>query len=173
MELNTHLKLIQSITGRNDEVVLQFFVAFSRFEYALKRAGFVKGDRHNNASADWCRFAQDRIDPRISGIMDTGFTEARSYLLQKSPQRQILRSNNNIGWSANSKWSNESEGEYLLRLVKDTRNNLFHGGKYPLPDGPVSDCTLRNSQLLQACLTILNYCLSIDEEVKSFFEEHL
>jgi hypothetical protein len=51
-EMSTHHKLIQSLTGGSDEMVWQFFVTFSRFEYALKRAGFVKGDRYNNALPD-------------------------------------------------------------------------------------------------------------------------
>jgi hypothetical protein len=75
-------------------------------------------------------------------------------------------------WRANSKRSSEGEGGYLLRLVRDTRNNLFHGGKYPSPDGPVNDQILRNSQLLQACFTILEKCRSLDGDVKHFFEEH-
>ena len=169
--MNTHLNLIQSITGGNDEIVLQFLVTFSRFEYALKRAGFVKGDRHNNASADWCRFAREKLHSRLADIPDTEFTEARWYLLQEPPGKQIfVKDKRIVRWEANSQWSRESEAEYLLRLVKDVRNNLFHGGKYP--DGPVGEQT-RNRRLLQACLTILDYCLSTDEKVKCFFEEHV
>jgi len=172
-EMSTHHKLIQSLTGGNYEIVWQFFVTFSRFEYALKRAGFVKGDNHGNALPDWGKFARERLDARIADTTDTEFTKARSYLLQEPPQRQIfVESNKSMQWRANSKRGSEGEGEYLLRLVRDTRNNLFHGGKYPAPDGPVNDQTLRNSQLLQACLTILKKCRSLDGDVKHFFEEH-
>jgi hypothetical protein len=171
--LNTHHMLIQSITGGNDEVVLQFFVAFSRFEYALKRSGFVKCGPSHSVLPDWNKFASERLDEQIEDLMDTEFTAARSYLFQKPPQRQILRSNNTTGWCENSKRHNESEGVYLLRLVRDVRNNLFHGGKYPRPDGLVTDQALHNSQLLQACLTILEKCLSLDAKVKGYFEEHV
>jgi len=171
--MSTHHKLIQSLTGDNDEIVCQFFVTFSRFEYALKRAGFVKGDSYDNALPDWDRFARERLDGRIADITDTEFTKASSYLLQEPPLRQtFVKSNKSMQWRANSKRSSEGEGEYLLRLVKDVRNNLFHGGKYPLPDGPVNDQALRNSQLLQACLTVLEKCRSLDAKVKRFFEEH-
>jgi hypothetical protein len=172
VEMSTHHKLIQSLTG-SDEMVWQFFVTFSRFEYALKRAGFVKGDSYDNALPDWGRFAREKLNAQIADITDAEFTKARSYLLQEPPRRQtFVKSNKSMQWRANSKRSSEGEGEYLLRLVRDARNNLFHGGKYPSPDGPVNDQTLRNSQLLQACLTILEKCRLLDGAVKHFFEEH-
>ncbi len=167
--MSMHHDLIRSLTGDNGEIVLQFFVAFSRFEYALKRAGFVKGDRHNNASADWCRFANERLPTRLADIMDPEFTEASLYLLHEPPGKQIFyEAGRIVRWQANSQRSRECEAEYLLRLVKDVRNNLFHGGKYP--DGPVRN-QARNKRLLQACLTILEKCLSLDADVKHFFEE--
>lgn len=168
--MSTHHDLIRLLTGDNGEIVLQFFVTFSRFEYALKRAGFVKGDSHNNASADWCGFARERLNARLASITDTEFTEARSYLLHEPPGKQIfVEAGRIVRWQANSQRSRECEGEYLLRLVKDVRNNLFHGGKYP--DGPVSN-QARNKRLLQTCLTILEKCLALDADVKDFFEEH-
>jgi hypothetical protein len=173
MQMSTHHNLIQSLTGGNDEIVLQFFANFSRFECALKRAGFVKGDRNDNALPDWCRFAKERLDARLADISDKEFIKATSYLLQKPPRKQIfVKSNKSMQWQANSKRSGEGEAEYLLRLVRDVRNNLFHGGKYSPADGPVSGQALRNDQLLQACLTILDKCRSLDANVKRFVEEH-
>jgi len=168
--LSTHSNLIQSLTGDTGELVLQFFITFSRFEYALKRAGFVKNGAYGNASPDWQRFAKKRLEAQLASIPDTEFTEAKSYLLQKPPQRQTyVKSNKSMQWQNNTKRSEEGEVEYLLRLVRDVRNNLFHGGKYP--EKPVSEQSLRNSKLLQACLTILEKCLSLNADVKCFFEE--
>jgi hypothetical protein len=65
----------------------------------------------------------------------------------------------------------ESDERYLLRLVRDVRNNLFHGGKYPAPTGPVDGEVLRNSKLLKACLTILDRCQSLHADVSRVFEE--
>lgn len=167
--MSVHHNLIRLLTGDNGETVLQFLVTFSRFEYALKRAGFVKGDRYDNALPDWCRFAKERLDAWLVEITDAEFTKAKSYLLCKPPRKQIfVKSQKIMQWQANSPRSGEGEAEYLLRLVKDVRNNLFHGGKYP--DGPVRD-QARNRRLLQACLTILEKCLSLDVKVEHFFEE--
>jgi hypothetical protein len=168
--VNTHHKLIWSLTGDNDELVLRFFATFSRFEYALKRAGFVRSDVYNNALADWQRFARKKGNTLLDDITDRKFVEARSFLLQEPPQKQVVTATDKrLRWQANPKRSEEGDAEYLLRLVRDVRNNLFHGGKYP--DRPVSERRLRNSMLLEACVTILEKCLSLDDDVKHFFED--
>jgi len=168
--VNTHRNLIQSLTGDDSELVLQFFVTFSRFEYALKRAGFVRSDGYNNASADWQRFARKKGNALLDDIPDMEFTDAKSFLLREPPQKQVVTATDrSLRWQANTKRREEGDAEYLLRLVKDVRNNLFHGGKYPYE--AVSGQALRNSTLLQACLAILEKCLSLDADVKHFFED--
>jgi hypothetical protein len=168
--VNTHHNLIQSLTGDDSELVLQFFATFSRFEYALKRAGFVRSDWYNNASADWQRFARKKGNALLDDITDRKFVEARSFLLREPPQKQVvIAADRSLRWQANTKRSEEGDAEYLLRLVRDVRNNLFHGGKYP--NQAVSGRRLRNSMLLEACLTILEKCLSLDADVKHFFED--
>jgi hypothetical protein len=168
--LSTHSNLIQSLTGDNGELVLQFFVTFSRFEYALKRAGFVKNGAYGNASPDWQRFANEKGNALLDDPTDIEFTEACSFLLREPPRKQIVvASHRSLQWQKNTKRSGEGNVEYLLRLVKDVRNNLFHGGKYPYE--PVSGQALRNSKLLRSCLTILEKCLSLDANVKDFFED--
>ncbi len=87
---STHLDLIRSLTGGNDKLVLEFFVVFSRFECALKRAKFVKGDKYGNALPDWKLFA-DKLNGRFTSITNRDFTVAQSHLLQKPPQKQEVR----------------------------------------------------------------------------------
>jgi hypothetical protein len=169
--MNTNHELIQSLTGDNGELILRFFVTFSRFEYALKRAGFVRGDR-NDALPDWSTFAKEKGNALFDGPQDNEFIDARAFLFREPPKKQIKRvtaSGTSLGWQVNTHGSGESDAEYLLRLVRAVRNNLFHGGKYP--DAPVNGQRLRNSRLLQACLVILERCLALDARVKQFFEE--
>lgn len=163
--MSIHHTLIQSLTGDNDELVVQFFVTFSRFEYALKRAGYVKGSHY--ASADWNSFAKKKLETKIASVQNPEFIKAKAFLLDAPPQKQIVVNNNHMRWQNNLKRHEEGDAEYVLRLVRDVRNNLFHGGKYP--DGIVSEQSLRNTDLLQACLVILAECLLLDDDVKEFF----
>lgn len=166
--MNMHRDLLRSLTGDDSELVLQFFVTFSRFEYALKRAGFLKDKKY--AEADWQRFAREKGDALVDGVTDTEFTKARSFLLWEPPQKQVVEATGrSLRWQENPRRSGENDAEYLLRLVRGVRNNLFHGGKYPTQ--AVSGKRLRNSKLLQACVTILEKCLSLDADVKRFFED--
>lgn len=162
--------LIRSPTGDDGALVMEFFVFFSRFEFALKRAHFVKKDRFGNASPDWDAFACD-LNKRNAECPDEDFAKAKKFLIDHPPQRQVYTDqggNKDWKWGPNKKRDNESEWQHLLRLVRDVRNNLFHGGKFP--DGPV-DGTERNCQLLRACLAILEQCRLLDDGVKRSFEE--
>ena len=167
--MSSHRNLIQSLSGGNGELVLEFFATFSRFEYALKRAHFVKPNR-NDARPDWDSFA-DALNGKFAAITDPDFISAKSYLRNKPPCKQKVDKASSMGWkwlSNKPQETGESDERYFLRLVRDVRNNLFHGGKYP--DGPVDE-PARNSQLLQACLTILDKCLPMNDFVARFFRE--
>ena len=61
---------------------------------------------------------------------------------------------------------NESEIEFLLRMVRTVRNNLFHGGKYNIE---VHEEVERTELLLQNSLTILMACLRLSQEVERQF----
>ena len=43
-------------------MAVEFFAAFSRFEFALKRGGFLSGEIGGKAGPDWNRFA-DALEP--------------------------------------------------------------------------------------------------------------
>ncbi len=81
------MRELEAITGGDGELVLSFFVSFSRFECALKRAHFVKEGAYGNAHADWSDFV-DKLNGRLGAITDKDFREARSYLLDTSPCKQ-------------------------------------------------------------------------------------
>lgn len=172
--MSTHHNLIQSLAGGNGELVLKFFANFSAFECALKQAHFVRGDKNNNAVPDWDRFA-DTLNGQLAALKDRDFINAKLYLLKEPPKKQMFtKSNKGVRWEENSKRSTETDERYLLRLVRDVRNNLFHGGKYPSTStAPPTGEALRNSKLLEACLTILDKCRALNADVGTFFEEAL
>jgi hypothetical protein len=70
-----------------------------------------------------------------------------------------------LGWKKVKRRAGDSEERYLLRLIKTVRNNLFHGGTFANPGGPVED-PARNRPLLNACITILKACLYVSPELK-------
>jgi len=59
---------------------------------------------------------------------------------------------------------------WLLRMIRCTRNNLFHGGKFLLI--PISDPS-RNRELLIHSMEILKTCLAFDSEVNRWFLEDI
>jgi hypothetical protein len=148
------------------DVVLQFFAVFSRFEYSLKRSGFLKhGDR---AEANWGMYANS-LRGHFGRVQDEQFQGAVTFLLREPPKTQIV-SGVDLGWRDTAIGDGEYHERYVLRLVGTVRNNLFHGGKYPIPVGPMDDVA-RNKRLLEASLTVLKQCLELSDTVRATFEE--
>lgn len=142
------------------DLVTGFSIQFSRFEYALKRAGYCK--QCKNAKPDWKRFAQEHeklFDAKKDGKLET----AVQYLRAKPPKKQV-QENGKLGWQAVEKKS--AQLEQILCWIKTIRNNLFHGGKFP--SGPVDEPG-RDTKLLENCVAILRECLSLDKEVQRYF----
>lgn len=158
--------LLEDFDG-DKQLVFQFFVDFSRFEYALKRTGFLKY-RDRRAEANWDTFANS-VRAQLGDVRDPDFIEARRLLLSRPPQTQVAVGGK-LGWQETGRGDGESEERYLLRLVRVVRNNLFHGGKYPYPFGPVAE-PARDRELLQAGVVILQTCLTLSPEVAAFFGE--
>jgi hypothetical protein len=150
----------------NKELIMQFFMYFARTEYALKRAGYTRGDERK-VEADWDRFAanmQDKFDPSMSKEL----TSAVEFLFDNPPQKQVLK-DGNLDWVDSGCGSNR-DLSCLLVLVRRVRNNLFHGGKFPLR--PVSDVS-RNERLLQNSLLVLGAVLQLNPQVNQFFSEEI
>lgn len=126
-------------------LVLEFFVTFSRFEYALKRAGYLK--KKSNASADWVRFAEDvqaLPDDNKAVILDSA-----PYLQGRPPKKQIAV-NGALQWQIRPMGASPIQS--LIESVKTVRNNLFHGGKFP--EELISE-PARDEQLLRDCIRVL------------------
>ena len=155
--------------GIDPGLVLAFFLSFSRFEYALKRSpAYVKRGKHGAASADWTAFANAHsaaFDPQASPRL----REAFEYLDRHPPGIQVATPAGALSWRAPNR-NGQSDLAWAIRHVQAARNNLFHGGKFPRPVGPVED-SARNTVLLTHCLTILRSALELDPNVKMLFEE--
>ncbi len=148
------------------ELVFQFFAVFSRFEYSLKRSDFLKQGK--KAEANWDTYANS-IRGQFGGVRNQAFEDAVDFLRREPPRTQVI-AGAQLDWCDTVQGPGEHDERYILRLIGTVRNNLFHGGKYPPPFGPISDVA-RNHQLLQAGITVLGQCLELSQSVRSKFEE--
>lgn len=161
-------------TRADRDLLLEFFLTFSRFEYALKGSGLFKRTnpqrndplRPPEAQPDWDTFA---ISLRCAFQSDRTETLRRAceYILDSPPWKQVI-SNDAVSWETPVRPSHESDVEFLLRMVRCVRNNLFHGGKHNIE---VHEDTERTEMLLKSSLTILDECLALAPRVKQVFDE--
>lgn len=119
------------------ELLLELFLTFSRFEYALKDSGYYKQPNNNkinkfkekgalpDAKPDWDRFATS-----LRNVFRTDRTKALQqaceYIWYSPPMKQVII-NDGLAWETPVRPDSESEVEFLLRMVRCIRNNLFHG----------------------------------------------
>lgn len=149
--------------GIDKKLVTDFSIIFSRFEYALKRTDkYVDGDE-KGVKPDWDKFAKEH-NSKFTPKPTTELDEAVKYLKANPPKKQIIK-DGVLAW-ADVPQQGTSELQQILCAVRRVRNNLFHGGKFP--DGVVYDSG-RDVKLLQSCITILEACLSWNDEVKRNF----
>ena len=89
---------------------------------------------------------------------------AVQYLRKQPPKKQVL-TGGELDWKP-VPLNNVPLLQQLLMAVRRTRNNLFHGGKFQqgLLEEPGRDRTL-----LLSCITVLEECLSLDEQVQRTF----
>lgn len=139
-------------------LVFDFLLDFGRFEYALKAAGFAVS-RNGRANPDWPRF--ETMARGFLGSLDGDENEAVAYLLAEPPKTQVYR-NGQLGWVETTQKADEERDAFLLRLVRTVRNNLFHGGKYPLG-------VTRDRLLLGHARTVLWASLRVDSDVQHEF----
>jgi hypothetical protein len=160
------LEAIENIVNdKHRKSAIVFFFFFARFEYALKRVGFIL--RSKDAKADWLadgRFHSDLIEKS----KEEDFREAVAYLENSPPKKQIV-SHGHLQWTPD-RYGGRWDLVRILTLVCRIRNNLFHGGKFP--KGPEDDLS-RHTKLLDAGVIIMRTCLDLDDHLRHFFLEEL
>src|SRR5581483_9625047 len=82
-----------------------------------------------------------------------------SDLLKYATKKQIME-NGSIRWKVRADQGTDMQKS--VRVITTVRNNLFHGGKYPIPNGPVDE-PARNRQLIEASLKVLECYLLLGE----------
>lgn len=143
------------------ELLLEFFLTFSRFEYALKATGFLvrhpeDRPRQPPAEPDWDCYAVS-LRAQFSSTASAALQGACQHMQDSPPNRQVLL-NGSPAWETQARDPHVPEIDFLLRMVRCVRNNLFHGAKHNVD---VHESTDRTERLLRDCLTILAACLAI------------
>lgn len=136
------------------QLVCCFLLVFSRFEFALKRLGYIR-QQGDLLLVDWRRFARETTGPRdIDAVVQI--------LIMRPPARQRL-SDGGLDWVFEEPPAADVVGvEWLLEMVYRVRNNLFHGGKWP-PD------PARDKGLLEASLAVLGECLHLRSDLRPLY----
>lgn len=174
--IDTFFEAIGSTSDGN--LVLKFLAAFARFEYALKRAGYLSGDE-KGCFPDWGKF-QAEHGTEFSGLYLEGLAEAKHYLSSFFPKKLIVREGS-MAWSESLPPHGRSSLEFQAIMVRRVRNNLFHGektsifvGRDGMAKGPaVIGEPSRNELLLRCCLVLLEAFLKCSFAVRSAFSAYI
>lgn len=118
------------------------------------------------AQADWDCFASSLKKHFNKNASDDLF-KACDCILTHPPQKQVVI-NGKLAWEPQSKAISESEVDFLLRMVRCVRNNLFHGGKH---NAALHEDKNRTKRLLESSLVILEECLKLSPDVKRAFDD--
>lgn len=139
-----------------EQLSFDFFREFSRYEYCLKITGLRNSE--GKVSADWDKYAtQVQIDFDAPG--DPQLTEAIKYYLEHPPKLQVVK-NGKLDWE-DALPIQGNKAVLVLMLIRRTRNNLFHGGKF---NGQWF-APQRSHELLRYALIILRACAQNHQDV--------
>jgi hypothetical protein len=158
--------------GVDPDLLLRFFVAFARFEYALKAAGFFRARpvgrnraaEYADAEPDWRRFTESIRSAFRSDACAT-LLSACHYLFENPPYREVV-ADGNLMWETRPLRNDQPEVDRAMCYLRWVRNNLFHGGKFsPAHGGPG-----RNAALIEHSLVILGACLALSPDVSREYD---
>jgi len=147
-------------TEVSKNLLFDFFLSFSKFEFALKTAGFATGNE-KKVSPDWVSFAAS-LKNTFDKTQNKNLTDSIDYFLNNPPWKQVLI-NGAMHWDASVPNNGISEIEKVLLLIRRVRNNLFHGGKFNFDIHKDKERTIT---LLKSSLVILNACLPLAPNVE-------
>jgi hypothetical protein len=153
------LRYVPEIRGRDADLIFEYFMVFSRLEFALKQAGFRRIASDQHVEPDWNAFSS-RYQSKFVADKYPELKEAFYYYLIKPPKVQIVE-NNKLCWKDRQQGKG-SDFVWVINSIRVVRNNLFHGGKFPWDQ-------LRDVSLLSYGLLILYECIELDDNIKNAF----
>lgn len=155
----------EDINPNGRDILIDFFIIFSRFEFALKAYTYNKPNK-DKAEADWDAFV-NTISTRFDEKKNPELLNAVTYLLQNPPKTK-RNVNGQLAWRHINLDSNSPLINTLCIYIRAIRNNLFHGGKF---NGNFEPDVSRDTTLLQTALIVLNNWLELCPDVERKFSE--
>ena len=142
-----------------EKLIYTFHKKFSRFEYALKQAGYVRVSKGNDAAqVDWKTYENN-----TEYEMDADEQE----FLKNAPQREIFKSGA-LSWEDLKFGKTASDIKKLVLVLKTVRNNLFHGAQGS--HGGWAD-EAKGRFLLEKAIHCLDKLSNSNTELKKYFED--
>lgn len=145
------------------DLVRDFLFAFSRAEYALKTAGFLKRGGYDEPKIEWRRFAETIAVELDGTLLDEKVLQAREYLSEHPPDRQVFPKSG-LQWQPRVQRPDQTNAQFLIESVTQVRNNLFHGGKELM--GRLAE---RDRELVEAALIMVVFAVSLDDRVSALY----
>lgn len=156
-------ELLNKLGIKSKEKLLEFLVAYSRFEFALKKTNHIKST-DGNAEANWEKFIS-KVKDNFNPAKTDNLKKAVDYLLEFPAKKQIIQDKKLIF----KEHLSTKKGPIACRLyhcIRITRNNLFHGGKFPNGSEPE---LARNTKLIEYSIIVLNEFTQLDSKVNECF----
>lgn len=147
------------------DVLLDFFLTFARYEFALKTGGFAKcgttrGVAHE-AQADWEAFA-GYLSRTFPSSIDPSVRAACEQLIE-SPSWELVILNGGVMWQQQPRPTAGDLAADTLSAVRRLRNNLFHGNEASAVHGYVASHV---EQLLRDAVRVLHASASLVPSVQ-------
>lgn len=159
-----------------DDVAIEYFRCFSRFEYALLKAQYFKEEggctnckKKGVLVSDWDKFEVECLS-ELSLKKLKEISDDAAYLIAEPPKKRIIDASGNLDWRELPVTTTKE----VIHACRRLRNNLFHGNKYaqdePRDDKKSAD-QQRNLKLLKGALDILGEFLNRGADVRKFYDD--
>ena len=150
---NNELYWLSEIKRNNN--IVEFFIKFSRFEYALKRNGFYNANSNIIVGTDFDKFAKQYKDRTLP-------QELKDFILylDKNPVGKLTISGN----YSRMKESAKSDLVRLVSYLRRIRNNLFHGVKYPNLGKYEEES--RGEKLITLGIKTIDFLITLNNEIE-------
>lgn len=135
------------------ELTFNCFHRFSRLEFALKEAGYLRNKNPGSwAIPDWDQFVTDWEGKY-------GLSKAATDLILADPEEQVVAvDGRSLEFRGIVFDDQATDLKKVVKLVRTVRNNLFHGGKH---DSAGWDNAARIGSLLPVTIVVLGELASL------------